>query len=34
LNPWLPPCEICTRHSHKDLRGVEDRESEWKTPGQ
>jgi hypothetical protein len=25
LNPWLPPCEICTGHSCKELRGVEDR---------
>jgi hypothetical protein len=24
LNPWLPPCEICTGHSGKELRGVED----------
>jgi hypothetical protein len=23
LNPRLPPCEICTGPSHKELRGVE-----------
>jgi len=23
---WLPACEICTGPSHKELRGVEDRE--------
>jgi hypothetical protein len=26
LNPWLPPCEICTGHSCTELRCVEDRE--------
>jgi hypothetical protein len=26
LTSWLPPCEICTGHSCKELRGVEDRE--------
>ena len=30
----LPPCEICTGPSRKELHGVEDRDSAWKTPGQ
>src|SRR4029450_1343373 len=34
LNPRLPPCEICTGPSPMDLHAVEDRESEWRTPGQ
>jgi hypothetical protein len=25
LKPSLPPCEICTGHSRKELRGVKDR---------
>jgi hypothetical protein len=29
----LPLCEICTGHSHKELRNVKDRDSAWKTPG-
>ena len=29
-----PLCEICTGPSCKELHGVEDRESVWKTPGQ
>jgi hypothetical protein len=30
----LLPCEICTGPSRKELHGVEDRDSAWKTPGQ